>query len=225
MTRTCVLLADDHTLVRAGIKRLLEEDPDLEVVGEADDGYAVLEQLEEKSVDVAILDIAMPRLNGLDTARQLKKHSPETKVVLLSMYDYRRFIREALRAGVDGYVLKREVADTLISAIHRVREGQYAFSTPVLRGIVDSARQGVQAQETSLDALTDRERQVLQLVAEGYSNKEIARLLELSPETVRNHRASVMKKLDMHGVVELVRYAVEQGLIVPGRASAAPEQE
>lgn len=185
------------------------------MVAEAGDGYEALQKAQETHPDVAILDIAMPRMNGLLAAPKLKRISPHTRLILLSMYDDASYVREALRAGVHGYVLKCEVASALISAIHRVMAGEYAFAPPVLRTIVGYAHQSMEGPGTSLDLLTDREREVLQLIAEGYSNKEIAKILGRSLETVRHQRASLMKKLDLHRTADLVRYAISCGLITP----------
>jgi len=213
MDKIAVLLADDHTLVRQGLKILLEREPGLEVVAEAGDGRRALELIDELRPEVAVLDISMPQLNGLEAARRISKISPETRVVLLSMYKSREYIREAVRAGVRGYVLKEDAAEELVEAIHKVARGGYHFAPPILEEIVTSARSGFS--DSRLERLTPREREVLQLIAEGYTNEEIAKLIYRSPETVRSHRASIMKKLNLHNVAELVRFAIAQGLVYP----------
>jgi len=211
MDKIEVLLADDHTLVRQGLKILLEREPGIEVVAEAGDGHQALELIEENRPQVAVLDISMPQMNGLEAARRIAKSVPQTKVVLLSMYKSQEYIREAVRAGVWGYILKENAAGELVEAIHKVARGEYHFAPPILEAIVESARSGPSSSKLTL--LTPREREVLQLIAEGHTNEEIAKLIYRSPETVRSHRASLMKKLKLHSVAELVRFAVAQGLV------------
>lgn len=206
-----VLLADDHTLVRQGLKALLEREPEIEIVAEAGDGRRALELIEEFKPQIAVLDISMPKLNGLEAARRIAGIAPETKVILLSMYKRTEYVQEAVRAGVRGYVLKEDAAEELVEAIRKVAEGEYYFAPPILEAIVESARRG--PGDDSLALLTPREREVLQLIAEGHTNEEIAKLIHRSPETVRSHRARIMKKLGLRSVAELVRFAVEQGLV------------
>ena len=212
MERIGILLADDHTLVRQGLKLLLEQEPNLEVVAEAGDGQEALELIEECRPLVAVLDISMPKLNGLEAARRIARVSPETKVILLSMYQSPEYIREAIRAGVRGYVLKEDAATELIEAIREVARGGYHFAPPILEGIVAHARSPGGGK---LDMLTPREREVLQLIVEGYTTEEIAKLIHRSPETVRSHRASIMKKLELHSIAELVHFALVSGLLPP----------
>ncbi|MFQ6034185.1 MAG: response regulator [Candidatus Bipolaricaulia bacterium] len=207
-----VLLADDHTLVRQGLRALLEREPGLEIVAEAGDGRRALELIEENRPLVAVLDISMPQMNGLEAARRIAKTSPETRVILLSMYKSPEYVREAVRAGVRGYILKENAAEELVEAIHKVARGGYHFAPPILEEIVASARG---PSRSRLDLLTPREREVLQLIAEGHTNKEISKIIHRSPETVRSHRASIMKKLELHSIAELVRFAVAEGLVPP----------
>ena len=207
-----VLLADDHALVRQGLKILLEREPGLEIVAEAGDGREVLELVEGCQPEIAVLDISMPRLNGLEAARRIAKISPETRVILLSMYRSPEYVREAIRTRVRGYILKENAAEELVKAIREVACGGYHFASPILEEIVASAH-GLS--ESKLDLLTPREREVLQLIAEGHTTEEISKIIHRSPETVRSHRASLMKKLGLHNVAELVRFALASGLLPP----------
>ena len=220
MAEICVLLADDHTLVREGLKILLEREG-IRVIAEAADGHAALEAAERARPEVAVLDIAMPRLNGLEVARRLARLG--IKTVLLSMYDRPEYVRAALEAGVRGYVLKENAVEELVEAIRRVAAGGYHFAPPVLEQIVAAARAraGAPSQEAreGLEGLTPREREVLQLIVEGYTTEEIARMIHRSVETVRSHRARLMRKLGARNVADLVRFAVAQGL-VPGPEGA-----
>lgn len=212
--RITVLLGDDHTLVRQGLKLLLEREAELEVVAEAEDGHQALELCEELRPRVAVLDIAMPRLNGLEAAHRVAVRAPETKTVLLSMYKSAEYVQEAVRAGVQGYVLKENAAEELVEAILEVAQGGYHFAPPIIKEILAAARRSSHLRGRS-ELLTSREREVLQLIAEGYTNEEIAGIIYRSPETVRSHRARIMNKLDLHSAAELVRFAIEQGLISP----------
>ncbi|MGQ9477385.1 MAG: response regulator transcription factor [Candidatus Bipolaricaulia bacterium] len=216
MERVRVLLADDHALVRQGLRALLEREPGIEVIAEAGDGYLALELAESLRPEVAVLDIAMPRLNGLEAARRLASLAPTVRVILLSMYQDPGYIRAALRAGVRGYLLKEEAAEELVSAVHRVAQGGYYFAQPVLAAIVAAA----QAQARSgppnggeLGLLSPREREVLQLLAEGRTTSEIAGIIHRSPETVRSHRLRIMRKLKLHSTAELIRFALDHGFI------------
>lgn len=212
-----VLLVDDHTLIREGLRALLEREG-FEVVAEAGDGYQALELVEELRPEVAVLDIAMPRLNGLEAAQRIARIAPQTKIILLSMYKDPDYIREALRAGVRGYLLKEEAAEELVAAVRRVARGGYYFAQPVLAEIVAAARAQSHLQpEGAVGLLTPREREVLQLLAEGHTAPEIAKLIHRSPETVRSHRLRIMRKLGLHSAAELVRFALDHGLIPKAR--------
>ncbi len=206
-----VLLADDHTLVRQGLRALLEREG-FEVVAEAEDGYRALGLIEELRPEVAVLDIAMPRLNGLEAARQLASLAPTVRVILLSMYKDPGYIREALRAGVRGYLLKEEAAEELVAAVREVARGGYHFAQPVLAEIVAAAQSGP-PNGGELGLLTPREREVLQLLAEGRTTSEIAGIIHRSPETVRSHRLRIMRKLRLHSTAELIRFALDHGFI------------
>lgn len=209
-----VLLADDHTLVRQGIENLLEGEEDIAIVSEASDGYEVLERAEETIPDIVIVDISMPRLNGLEATRRLKSKESPVKVILLSMYDDEEYIRRALRVGAEGYVLKEGAIGELVDAIKNVMDGEYYLSPPILSSLVRMFRRTQDGSQTDkYDELTSREREVLQLIAEGNSNKEIAEILSRSVETVRTHRAHIMNKLDLHSASELTHFAVDRGIV------------
>jgi DNA-binding NarL/FixJ family response regulator len=208
---TCVLLADDHVLVRQGLRTLLEQHG-LQVTGEASDGQEALRLLATVHADVAVLDISMPNLNGLDAAREMRKSSPKVKTILLTRHDEDQYVTEALRAGVKGYVLKGQAATDLVQAIDQVCRGGVYLSPGISRALVEAYRSKV---ELTADPLTSRERQVLQLVGEGKSTKEVARLLGISVKTAESHRARLMRKLDIHETASLVRYAIRQGLVEP----------
>jgi len=204
-----LLLADDHSLIRQGLKALLEKQG-FQVVGEAADGQEALRSVEKTQPDVAIVDISMPILNGVDVARELKKCSPKTKVILLTQHDEDQYVTEALRASVKGYVLKSQAANDLVHAIQEVCRGSVYLSPNISRAVVDAY---LSKTYDSSDPLTGRERQVLQLVGEGKSTKEVAVHLGISVKTAESHRARLMKKLDIHETASLVRYAIRRGLI------------
>jgi two-component system, NarL family, response regulator NreC len=206
-----VVLADDHHLVRQGLKALLEREG-FQVAGEASDGQEALRLVPNVCPDVAILDISMPILNGLDAARELKKYSPRTKTILLTQHDEDQYVTEALRAGVRGYVLKNQATTDLVHAIQQVCRGEIYLSPSISRTVVEAF-----LSKTALptDPLTSRERQVLQLIGEGKSSKEIAALLGISIKTAESHRTRLMRKLDIHEVASLVRYAIRRGLVQP----------
>jgi two-component system response regulator NreC len=211
MMTTRVLLADDHSLLRQGLKTLLEKQG-FQVVAEASDGQETLRSVEESQPDVAIVDLSMPVLNGIDAARELKKSSPKTKVIVLTQHDEDQYVREALLAGVEGYVLKSQAGDDLVQAIQEVCRGSVYLSPNISRAVVDAY---LSRKYVSTDPLSVRERQVLQLVGEGKSTKDIAVHLGISVKTAESHRARLMKKLDMHETASLVRYAIRRGLIQP----------
>ena len=208
---TRVLLADDHALIRQGLKTLLET-RGFQVVGEASDGQETLRAIEKTRPDVAIVDISMPVLNGIDAARELKKSSPRTKVIVLTQHDEDQYVTEALRAGVKGYVLKSQAAQDLVHAIEEVCRGSVYLSPNISRAVVDAY---LSRTYVSTDPLSGRERQVLQLVGEGKSTKDISLHLGISVKTAESHRARLMKKLDIHETASLVRYAIRRGLIQP----------
>ncbi|MFQ5796065.1 MAG: response regulator [Candidatus Bipolaricaulia bacterium] len=206
-----VLLADDHAVVRQGIRALLEREDGVEVVAEAETGQQAVSEAEAHRPNVAILDISMPLLNGLEAARRILALLPETRIILLSVYDDDVFVREAIRIGVRGYLLKRDSGAELTTALQRVIAGDRFFSSALHVGITE--RDGPGEPAPGYDALTSREREVLQLIAEGYANDRIAEILCRSVETVRNHRANLMRKLDLHNAAELVKFAQRAGII------------
>jgi DNA-binding NarL/FixJ family response regulator len=215
MNHLRVVLADDHTLVRAGLRKLLESISDLEVVGEADDGLALLALAEQLQPDLVLMDIGMPRLNGLDATIRLLKTWPETRVLILSMHQSEEYVRQALRHGAAGYLLKDAAPTELDLAIEAIRRGETWLSPAVTKGVLIEYVQRLRGDEPPEGQLTPRQREVLQLIAEGCSNKEIARRLDLSIKTVDTHRSQLMKQLGIHEVTGLVRYALRTGLISP----------
>lgn len=204
-----VVLADDHVLVRQGIKSLLEREG-MQVLAEASDGQEAVRQVEKLNPEVAVMDIGMPLLNGMDAARALARTCPKTKSVLLTQHDEDQYVSEALDAGVKGYVLKSQVANDLVLAIRQVLHGE-VYLSPGIASAVMAAYRSKMGKPT--DPLTGRERQVLQLIAEGKSTKDIASLLGVSVKTAESHRSRLMQKLDIHETASLVRYAVKRGLV------------
>jgi two-component system, NarL family, response regulator NreC len=204
-----ILLADDHVIVRQGFRLLLEQ-AGFNVVGEAADGREAVKLAAESKPDVALIDLAMPMLNGLDTCREISKVSPSTRTILLTMYSEEQYILEALRAGVTGYMLKAKASTDLEQAIREVSRGAVYLSPGISRNVVQAY---LHSGEPLTDPLSPREREVLQLVAEGKTTKEIASVLGISVKTVESHRTRIMAKLNIHETAGLVRYAIRQGLI------------
>jgi DNA-binding NarL/FixJ family response regulator len=204
-----VLLADDHAVVRHGLRALLEKEG-YQVAAEAVDGQEAVRQAPQVRPDIAILDIHMPILNGLDAARELRKNLPGLKVILLTRHDEPQYVTEALRAGVKGYVLKSQAATDLVQAIEQVGRGAIYLSPNISRAVVEAY---LSKTTPAADPLTPRERQVLQMVGEGKSTKDVARLLGISTKTAESHRARLMRKLDIHETASLVRYAIRHGLV------------
>ncbi|HEX2712930.1 MAG TPA: response regulator transcription factor [Candidatus Acidoferrales bacterium] len=206
-----VVLAEDHALVRQGLRILLEREG-FQVVGEASNGQEAVRLVPDLHPDVAVLDIGMPLFNGVDAARELQKASPKTKIILLTRHDEDQYVTESLRAGVKGYVLKSQAAVDLVHAVRQVCRGAVYLSPGISRAVVEAY-----LSKTKLPGglLTSRERQVLQLVGEGKSTKEVASLLGISAKTAESHRTRLMQKLDIHETASLVRYAVRQGLVRP----------
>jgi DNA-binding NarL/FixJ family response regulator len=207
-----VLIADDHGIVRSGLRMLIERQPDMEVVAEAGDGVQALERSQAEQPDVAVLDVSMTRLTGVQAAREVRAHVPGTRVVLLSMHEDERYFLEGLEAGAAGYVLKRSADTDLIGAIRTVAEGRAFVSGKGQRALRREWEQGRAEPE---DPLTPRELEVVKLVAEAYTNRQIADTLKLSEKTVESHRANLLAKLGMRDRVELVRYAIRRGLVEP----------
>src|SRR5215204_1948036 len=207
-----VLIADDHGIVRSGIRLLLERQPDIEVVAEAGDGAKARDLAIRQRPDLAILDVKMPKLTGLQATREIREQAPDVSVLILSMYDDERYLFEALKAGASGYGLKAQADVDLLAAVRAVERGE-PFLTPEAQRALIKDVLGQSAERT--DELTPREQEVVKLVAEAHTNKEIAEILHLSEKTVENHRSNAMRKLGMRDRVELVRYAIRRGLIEP----------
>jgi two-component system, NarL family, response regulator NreC len=210
-----VLLGDDHTIVRHGLRKILEERADWEVVAEAGDGRSAVRQALDLKPDVVILDIGMPLLNGIEATRQITKRLPQTAVLILSMHSQEAYVTQALHAGAKGYLLKDSAGAELIDGVTAVSAGKSFFSPAVAKVMLDDyvrhlADKGI---VDRYDSLSEREREIFQLVAEGHSNKEVADLLSVSPATVETHRAHILQKLDVHNTAELVLYAVRRGVI------------
>jgi DNA-binding NarL/FixJ family response regulator len=212
-----VLLADDHTIVREGVRLCLEAMGDIEVVAEAEDGLVAVQLATQLRPHVAVMDLTMPRLNGVEAIRQIKRDAPSTEVVVLSVHDSEAYVVQALRAGAAGYVLKRNAATELAAAIRAAHDGQAYLHPSIARRVIDDYLSRIHASHEALmephERLTPREREVLQLAAEGHSTRAIAGLLCLSTKTVEHHRASVMTKLGLRGQTELVKYAIRAGLV------------
>src|ERR1700733_12355225 len=210
-----ILLADDHTVMRSGLRLLLERQPNLKVIGEAADGREAVTLAAAEEPDVVVMDIAMPHLNGVEAARQIVNHNSHIAVAILSMHSDESYVIRSLKAGARAYLLKDSAEADSIQAIHAIREGKSFFS-PAVRRILkeDFMRQlDEMGAEDTYELLTTREREVLQLVAEGQSNKEVANLLNLSLYTVETHRTHILQKLNLHSVPELILYAVRKGII------------
>ena len=206
-----VLIADDHGIVRSGVKLLLDRQPDMEVVAEAEDGVDALEKVMQHRPDVAVLDVSMPRMTGLQATHEIKQQAPNTQVLILSMHDDERYLFEALRAGAAGYVLKRAADQDLVDAVRAAGRGEPFLTASAQQTLIrDFLERGDQPAE-----LTPREQEVVKLIAEAHTNKEIAEILHLSEKTVESHRGRVLQKLGMRDRVELVRYAIRQGLVEP----------
>jgi two-component system, NarL family, response regulator NreC len=210
-----VVLADDHTIVRSGVRALLERQPDLSVVGEASNGREVIEIVDQETPDVVLMDIAMPLLNGIEATTRITASKPKIAVIVLSMHADESYILRALKAGARGYLLKDSAQTDLIAAIHAVAAGKAFFSPAVSKVLAEDYLRQVQQRgaEDPYDLLSAREREVLQLVAEGRSSKDIATLLNLSVYTVDTHRANLMGKLNVRSMPELILYAVRKGII------------
>ena len=210
-----IVLADDHALVRAGLVKLLESMPEVEVVGEASDGLQLLALTAERHPHLVLVDIAMPGLNGLDAAARLQQSAPDTKVIILSMHQEDQYVRQALRNGARGYLLKDSAPLELQLAIDAVVRGDTYLSPAITRGVMSDYAQRLRNEEVQEAPLSPRQREVLQLIAEGLSTKEVAQRLDLSVKTVESHRTLLMKQLDIHEVTGLVRYALRKGIIAP----------
>ncbi|MEE9399144.1 MAG: response regulator transcription factor [Dehalococcoidales bacterium] len=215
MGKIRVLLADDHLILREGIRSLLEKVPDIEMIGEADDGNEAIAKVEQLLPDVVLMDITMPGVNGLEATQQIKRAHPSVKVLILTMHETDQYLSEMLEAGASGYVVKTTTSSELISAIRAVHQGDVHLYPSIARMLVEDYLQKVRTGEekASYDGLTPREREILMYIAEDKQNKEIAELLSISVRTVQAHRTNLMDKLGAHDRTELVKYAIRKGII------------
>ncbi len=214
--RARLLLADDHALVRAGVRRILDDDPGLQVVAEADDGGQALQTALGQEIDLAILDVSMPKLTGLHVARHLAEQRPGVRVLMLSMHDNEEFLFEALRAGASGYVLKSAAEHDLVTACHAALRGEPFLYPNALRALIRDHLERTRRGETGFEGpLTPRETEVVKLIAEGNTSRQIAQLLNIAENTVERHRANVLEKLGLRDRVALTLYAVRRGLVEP----------
>lgn len=219
MNEIRVLLAEDHTIVRKGLRSLLDAEAGIEVVGGAGDGREAVRKVQQLSPDIVVMDIAMPGLNGLEGTRQIRKRFPEVKVVILTMHTDEEYILQILASGASGYVVKQAAPRELVSAIQSVHRGGSFFSPSISKKIVEGYIRQAEAtvEANSYQKLTEREREVLQLIAEGHSTRQIGQLLHISVKTVETHRAHLTDKLDIHSVAELTQYAIRKGVISLGQ--------
>ncbi len=209
-----IIIAEDHTILREGLKSLLSSDEELEIIGEAGDGLEAIRRVNELEPDMVLLDLTMPRMNGMDAIREIKRNHPETRVLVLTVHKTEEYVLASLRAGADGYVLKDSTRAELVMAIHTVLSGKPylspGISQRVIQGYLDGKREG--QTKPVLETLTQRQREILKLIAEDYRNKEIADYLCISLKTVEKHRDNLMKKLDLHTAAALTAFAIEHGL-------------
>ncbi len=212
-----VLIADDHGIVRQGLRALLEKSPEISVVGEASDGREAVRLAAELRPNIVVMDIAMPLLNGVDATSQILGRDPDIKVIILSMHSDESYILRSLSAGAKGYLLKDSAEGDILPAVETVAKGRPYFSPVIASTLLEEYLQAMKKNQVrdSFDLLTDREKEVLQLLAEGKSNKEVAAVLNLSPYTIESHRTSLMQKLNLHNTAEIVLYAVRKNIIVP----------
>ncbi len=212
-----VLLVDDHTIVRQGLARLLEEKPELKVVGEATNGHTAIEKAKKLRPDVIILDIAMPRMNGIEAAKRLRKQLPAAKILILSMYSHEHYIHELLETGISGYLLKDSSGRDIIKAIHAAMKNETFLSPSISKVLVETYRSPRKSSPRTerYKKLSDREREVFQLIAEGHSTRQIADMLCVSISTIKSHRSNIMEKLDIDSPVKLIRFAIRLGLVDP----------
>ena len=213
MAKTRVLVADDHTIVRQGLVGILESSPEIEVVGEAADGHEAVEKSLQARPDVAILDVSMPRLNGIEAARRIHEALPGTRILVLTMHDDEEYVLKMVKAGASGYLLKDSAGDELIAAIRSLRAGKAYFGPHASRALAEAYQRNEPLAEDPYERLTDREKEIFQLVVEGKTNKEIGEVLFISPKTVDNHRTHLMEKLGVHSTPELIRFAARHKLL------------
>lgn len=214
-TKQRIVIAEDHTILREGLRALLSSDPDLEIVGEARDGQEAIRSVEKSKPNLILMDLSMPRMNGMDAIKEIKKRSPETKILVLTVHKNEEYILATLQAGADGYVLKDSTHSELEMAIKSVFAGNHYISPGISDKIIGGYLEGKRPLKpiSPWETLTQRERGILKLIAEGYKNKEIADYLCISVKTVEKHRANLMQKLDLHNISDLTAFAIEKGLI------------
>ncbi len=216
MEKIRVILADDHAILREGIKALLEKQDEMEVVAEASNGQEAVLKVSQFQPDVVVLDISMPMMDGLEATRQIKRAVPDAKILILTMYDDSEYFFQLLRAGASGYVTKKAVGKDLITAIEAVYNGESFFCPSMSKSLLlDYLRLAKDSEKAEQEELTPREREIVKLIAEGYTNQQIAELLHRSVKTIESHRANILRKLDIHDSIELVKYAVRKKLIEP----------
>ncbi len=216
MTKHRIVIIEDHALFRAGLRSLISAKQDIEVVGEAGDGLEAIQLVKELRPCLILIDLSMPKLGGIEAIKQIKQLAPETKILVVSMHATEKHLRTTLKAGADGYLLKMADQSEFHVAIQAILSGRSYISSEFASLVLDvyCANNGKKAEESSLDTLTDREREILKMVAEGNTNRTIAALLHISPKTVDNHRSNIMRKLDLHNVLALTNYARQHGLLV-----------
>lgn len=214
-----ILIADDHTIVRQGLARLLEDQPDFKVVGEAYDGRMAIEKAMALLPDVVVMDIAMPLLNGIEAARRIRKNLPKIKILILSMYSHEHYIHELLEAGISGYLLKESSGRDIVKAIQAAMKGETSLSPSISKVLVDSylSLRKSSPKEERFNLLSNREREIFQMIAEGHSTKSISDLLCVSLSTVKTHRRNIMEKLEVTGTAQLIHLGVSLGLVEPDR--------
>lgn len=209
-----ILIADDHTLFRNGIRALLKDEQDMVIVGDANDGREAVRLAAQLKPNVILMDIAMPLLNGLEATRQIKREHPEINVLVLTMYDHEEYFRQMLEVGASGYIIKRAAFHELVAAIRAVHNGEAVLSPAITRLVLeDYLRRDSITKEDDPNTLSSREREVLQLIAEGKTSREIAEILNLSVKTVQSHRTNLMQKLDLHDRGDLIKYAIQKKII------------
>lgn len=219
MKKKTVFLADDHGILREGLRHIINQSGMCEVVGEAGDGQTALEQIDQLHPDIVILDISMPNLTGIEAARRIRKYHADMKIIILSRHDNEEYVEQLLKYGIHGYVLKDDAGNDLLRALDAVLKDETYLSPRITKQIMHDLtgprKKNVDPASGQFSILTNREREILKLIAEGNSNEEIARMLWISPRTVKVHRSNLMKKLDVHRVADLVKYALKAGLIEP----------
>jgi len=213
--RRRIVIAEDYTILREGLRSLLSSHPEFEIVGEAEDGQEAIRSVDKLKPDLALMDLSMPRMNGMDAIKEIKKRSPQTKVLVLTVHKTEEYIHAALQAGADGYILKDSTHAELGLAIKNILEGKRYISPGISESLIEGYLEGRKKANppTTWDTVTQREREILKLIAEGYKNKAIAEYLCISVKTVEKHRANLMKKLDLHNIQSLTALAMEKGLI------------